>query len=107
MSYVKESCKEHLQMAFDLLLETLFTIFALFTFFSIDKVIHYLGYESEAFTSLLHHYIHPIILGSFATIFIINMFMKYLPGTSDSKFEIIYESEKATPVPMAEEEDSQ
>lgn len=70
--------------------DTITLIFVLICFYIINIMIKILGFENEIISSIIHGYIHPIMLLSISCVSIINIFHEHLPkGDSKPRFELI------------------
>lgn len=91
--YFKNDFLKRFRIIANILFDTLIIITILFCLYAIDYIVKILGYENEIIGSMLHDYMHPILLFCISSISIINIFYDSL-GSKDSnpRFELIYET---------------
>ena len=90
----KAEFRKRFSIAVSIFFDTIILIFVLFCFFLIDYTTKLLGFENEIISSIIHDFIHPILLLSICGISIINIFHEHLPkGGSKPRFELIHETD--------------
>ncbi|MCK5723024.1 MAG: hypothetical protein KAI84_10840 [Gammaproteobacteria bacterium] len=81
-------------IAVSILFDTIILIFVLLCFFLINYVAKILGFENEIVSSIIHEFIHPILLLSIFGISILNILHEHLPKRdSKTRFELIHETD--------------
>ncbi len=90
----KAEFRKRFSIAVSIFFDTIILIFILFCFFLINYTTKLLGFENEIISSIIHDFIHPILLLSICGISIINIFHEHLPkGDSKPRFELIHETD--------------
>jgi len=90
----KAGFRKRFSIILSILFDTITLIFILFCFFLINYTIKLLGFENEIISSIIHDFIHPILLLSICGISIINIFHEHLPkGDLKPRFELIHETD--------------
>lgn len=90
----KAEFRKRFSIAVSIFIDTMLLIFMLSCFFFINYTTKLLGFENEIISSIIHDFLHPILLLSICGISIINIFHEHLPkGDSEPRFEIIHETD--------------
>lgn len=90
MNKITEAMLEHLILAALIILDTLLIILMLACFKLIDIVLHYLGFQNDVVSAILHGLVHPATLLAFFVVFILNVLHNHVPrGSPEPRFEII------------------
>ena len=90
----KAGFRKRIGIILSIFFDTVILIFILLCFYIINYTTKLLGFENEIISSIIHDFIHPILLLSICGISIINIFHEHLPkGDSEPRFELIHETD--------------